>query len=253
MAGVDIEHSVVSANSQSAGLPERRAVRVRRGGAVLVVAVVEFVVGMVIAQVGYGPGYTLSNDLISDLGVTGCGVVDGTGRYVCSPWWFAFDGTTVLFGILVILAMLWTTDAFSPSALGRVGRTLLILNGAGVLVAGAAPENVAYGLHSASAIVAFCAGAVGLIVVAIGMDRASLWKPDARLYTGLSGVVSLVAISLFLAGDDLVLGPGGMERLIVGPFLLWFVVIGLYLVRRTSDGCPEMGAKRLKVENGNQV
>ncbi|MBI2648193.1 MAG: hypothetical protein HYY68_06785 [Thaumarchaeota archaeon] len=44
------------------------------------------------------------------------------------------------------------------------------------------------------------------------------------------GVITLVAIVLFTAGQYLGMGVGGMERMIVYPELIWLVSFGAYLM-----------------------
>ena len=63
---------------------------VHHGAILLVVASVEFLVAMIVTQIGYGSSYSLSANYISDLGAVNCGVFGGTasfgGHYACSPW-----------------------------------------------------------------------------------------------------------------------------------------------------------------------
>ncbi|HTZ61272.1 MAG TPA: DUF998 domain-containing protein [Thermoplasmata archaeon] len=219
--------------SESAGARPSGAASssLRWAGVLLVVGTLEFVVGMVVAQIGYGSAYSLSNNLISDLGVTACGVVDGTGRYACSPWWYVFDGTLVVFGAMITAGLLRARSAFGPARFGSLGAALLVVNALGVLAAGAIPENVGYAAHSAFALIAFAAGSVGLIVVAIGLYRAPEFGPSWAAYSTGSGVVGVIALALFIGGNDVGLGAGGMERLIVAPILLWFLLCGAQLLR----------------------
>jgi hypothetical protein len=51
----------------------------------------------------------------------------------------------------------------------------------------------------------------------------------------LLGITTLVALALYIEGKYLGLGPGGMERMIVYPALLWGIIIGSYIAGR-SDG-----------------
>ncbi len=71
---------------------------------------------------------------------------------------------------------------------------------------------------------------LALIVLAVAMFQDARWD-GLRAYSLFSGVLGLVATVLFLVGTDLGLGPGGMERLIVAPLLLWLIVGGARLLR----------------------
>jgi len=211
-----------------------RATNARYGGVLLLVGVVGFLAGMAVAEIGYGPSYSLSQNLLSDLGVTSCGMIDSTGRYACSPWFIAFDAATVVLGLLVIYAAVWILRAFFPGTLRTAGLGLLAVNGVGLIVAGTTPENVNYSIHSAFALLAFACGALALATLGLAMRGTDHWS-GFEPYTVASGVVSAVALFLFVAGADLGLGPGGMERLLVAPILLWSVVVGIHLVRTPAS------------------
>jgi hypothetical membrane protein len=203
----------------------------------LVFGSLQFVVAMIVTQIGYGSSYSLSGNLISDLGVTGCGTIDGTGRYACSPWWYVFDASLALLGVLVVLAMYGIRTAFRPDPLRGAGLALVGMNGLGVFVAALAPENLYFEVHSLFAIVAFVAGGAGLVVLSVAMRRREQWVA-VSIYTFVSGIIVLAATVVFLGGTYNGIGPGGVERVIVGPVLLWFVVVGLYLRLRTGRPGP---------------
>lgn len=203
---------------------------VRLGAVLLVLGTIEFVAGMIIAQVGYGPSYSLSTNLISDLGVTSCGLIDDTGRSACSPWWFVFDGSLILFGALVLAGMLLVRPALPPGGAAAGATSSLAFNGFCVLIAGVFPENVDYSVHSSFALAAFFAAGLGLISLSWAIVRSTTWRREIAVYTGLSGVWVWIALALFVSGNDLGLGPGGVERALVVPVLLWFSVLGLLVV-----------------------
>jgi hypothetical membrane protein len=215
------------------GSPPKRLVtpaRARYGGVFLLVGVAEFLIGMAVAQVGYGSSYSVSQNLLSDLGVTSCGPIDSTGRSACSPWFLAFDVSTFILGLLVVYAAVWTRRAFPAGILSVSGLGLLAVHGLGLIGAGTTPENLSYSAHTAFALLTFSSGAMALIILGIAMDGTAHWK-GFRAYSVASGLVSGVTLLLFVGGSYLGLGPGGAERLIVAPILLWFVVVGIHLVR----------------------
>lgn len=207
---------------------------VHHGAIVLIVAVVQFVVAMVITQIGYGATYSLSQNYISDLGAVHCSTFAGThgyaGRYVCSPWHDVFNISAILLGLLVVLATILIRTAFRARGSRTVGLALLAASGLGAVGVGFAPEDVNLTVHLASAGVAFAGGGLALIVLGFAMFRDTRWD-GFRAYSVLSGFIGLIAIILFESGTTLGLGPGGMERLIIAPVLLWAVVVGIHLVR----------------------
>ena len=69
-------------------------------------------------------------------------------------------------------------------------------------------------------------GNLALIVLALVISQARL---SFRLYSALSGVVSLIAVGLFFTGHNLGLGQGGIERVISYPLTLWLILFGLYM------------------------
>src|SRR2546425_271912 len=63
---------------------------------------------------------------------------------------------------------------------------------------------------------------------------ARIVRPPFRYLSLVLGVLSLVALGLFIANADLGLGPGGMERMIVWPILVWGTAFGGYLFGSSS-------------------
>jgi len=49
------------------------------------------------------------------------------------------------------------------------------------------------------------------------------------------GIVALLALVLFVAGVDLGLGHGGIQRMIVYPALMWYLDFGANLMTRSFD------------------
>ncbi len=111
-------------------------------------------------------------------------------------------------------------------------RKLLVWNllpGIGVLLAVLSPENVNVVIHSVGAVIAFIPGAV-VVTFSYRLVRSPI-----RYFTLLLGILSLFAtIAEFGAYySPLVqqtLGPGGWERIIVYPVLIWLVSFGSYLL-----------------------
>ncbi len=225
---------------------ERRGPLVRPGvhlGAVLlIVGAVQFVVGMAVTQLGWTTPYSLLHNYISDLGAVHCYYYTGAEpRYICSPWHDVFNTSIVLLGLILIAGLYFIRSAFPPRRTRLVGLGLLVLAGVGAIGVGLSPEDVNLTVHTASALVAFLLGNLGLIVVALAMLRDTRWD-GFRLFSVLSGAVGLGALVLFVAQFWGPVGAGGMERLIVAPILLWAVVVGVHLLRIATLRPEPVGA-----------
>ncbi len=193
---------------------------VHHGAALWVAGTVQFVAAMIAVQLAWGRSYSLSRNYISDLGNT-----------AISPWHDVFNVSVIVFGVLVVLGAILVKSAFPPRRSATVGLALLALGGLAAVGVGVYPENVSPTLaHSIFAAAAFVLSGLALIVLGVAMFRDTRWD-GYRAYTMLSGLVVLVAFALYRAGIDPGLGPGGLERVIVAPVLLWTVVAGVHLLR----------------------
>jgi len=207
---------------------------VHHGAIVLIVGAFQFIVAMVVTQVGYGSSYSLSQNYISDLGAVNCGVFGGSGAFgghnACSPWHLVFNVSIVVMGLLILLAVILLRTAFPARRSRTIGLGLLALAGLGAIGVGLFPEDVNITAHSISALLAFLGGGLALLVLGFAMFRDTRWD-GFRAYTVISGLVDLVALVLFVTKTYLGLGVGGMERLIIAPLLLWSIVVGIHLER----------------------
>jgi hypothetical membrane protein len=219
--------------------------QVRHGAILLVVAAVQFIIGNIITQLGYGPpSYSVTGNYISDLGATQCGLFGGSGsfpgHYACSPWYYVFNISTVIMGVLLILAVLLIQTAFPARRSRTIGLGLLLFAGIGTIGVGLSPENVNIHVHSTSAIIAFAGGNLALMVLGVAMFRDTRWD-GFRVFTVLLGIVGLIALVLFATGNYVGLGVGGMERLIVAPVLIWAIVVGVHLARIPTYAPTKLG------------
>jgi len=209
---------------------------VHHGALLIIIGALQFLAAMVVTQIGYGSSYSLRDNYISDLGAAYCGTFSGTGafgsgsHYACSPWHVLFNVSIVLMGLLLVLGAILLRTAFPVRRSRTIGLALLVLTGIGSIGVGLSPEDVNITVHVVSALLAFVGGAFALIVLGFAMFRDTRWD-GFRAYSILSGLVSFVALILFASKAYLDLGPGGMERLIVAPLLLWTLVVGVHLVQ----------------------
>lgn len=200
---------------------------VRSGAILLILGGIEFIVGMIVVQTQY-PGYSLSQNYISDLG----------GAH--SPWALGFDASVILLGLCAILGVLLIWGAFEESPTRGIALGFLLFGGIGAVGVGVFPETTPVlngGMHVIVSFIAFAGAGIGFTILSFAMGPAERWRLS-RPFTLACGVVTLFAIAFFAAGQFsnnpasyLGLGPGGMERLIVAPILLWVIVEGVHMAR----------------------
>jgi len=193
---------------------------VRTGGIALAISSLQFVAAMVVVQSRY-PHYSLSANYISDLGGAS------------SPWALLFDASVIFLGAATLVAVLLIASAFDDRPIRSAGLAILLLAAAGAVGVGVFPEttHVLNGAaHEVATAVAFVGASIGFLVLSGAMRDGAHWR-FSRPYTILSGGVAGVATILFFFGIYLGLGPGGMERLVVAPILLWMVVEGIHIAR----------------------
>jgi hypothetical membrane protein len=194
--------------------------RAKLGGALYVLGSVQFWVAMAVAQLAY-PGYSLAGNYISDLG----------GPHSPDAW--VFNDSIRVLGILAIVGAFLIRSAFGAKRSARVGLVFVGIAGLGAFLVGTFPEGspeLNGGIHSIVSLVTFLFSGFALLSLSAAMLRDTRWD-GFRFYTFISGVVDLVALALYAAKLYGPLGPGGMERLIVAPILLWAVVVGIHLLR----------------------
>lgn len=179
--------------------------RLRSPGPLVMIAGLQLLVLLHVSEFLY-PGYSVSSNYISDLGV--------------GPWpsWGIFTASVLLFGLLVLL-----TAALLYEHQRSLLWLLFALSGIGAV--GVAVFNESFGLtHAFFALLAFGFGNMAAIY-SFKVTRAPF------SYISLSlGVVGLSALFMTIAGIDLGLGAGGIERMIFYPGVLWAISYGAYLL-----------------------
>lgn len=188
-------------------------------GALFFVAATQLILGIAIAEALY-PGYSISGNYISDLG--------------SGPSAMLFNPSIFILGLLAA-----TGSCFLRGAQGLKGTSIfLALMAAGAMGVGVFTQGHVY-FHSIFAIMAFLFGGLAAVASARALDR-----PFSLISIAL-GAMSLGALALFSAGivssgsmtsnvacDSafyLGLGPGGMERMILYPAIMWLAGFGISL------------------------
>ena len=210
------------------GLGPLIPMRARQAGAVLLLGSLQFIGAMIAVQLKY-PGYSDLGNYISDLG----------GAH--SPWAVVFNASVIVLGLLALLGTYLLLTAFNPRLTRTLGLGFLAIAGIGAVGVGVFPETTPYlggGLHDIVSDIAFVGAGLALIFLPGAMLRDTRWD-GYRAFTFLMGLVTVVAIALFSSSVWGGLGPGGMERLIVAPILLWAIIVGIHLLSLpTYDRVP---------------
>ena len=199
------------------------ATDLRLGGALLTIAGVTILMGIITAEVLYPNTFTTGGNEISDLGGT-----RPPDSLVFQPSAMIFDVSMAAIGILVIAGSLFVHRIF-----GRRSVTIpMTVLGIGALGVGLFPGNTG-APHAIFAMVTFVAGGVSAI------SAARVATAPFRLISFLLGAVSLLTlVSYILLGDGspmAAFGIGGIERWIVYPVILWVIAFGGYLSGRADS------------------
>jgi hypothetical membrane protein len=173
--------------------------------------------GIITAETLY-PGYSTSQNMISDLGAT-----EPPNSIIIQPSSSIFSASLAVCGLLVTVASYFVHCAFSRKSVS----VLMGLFGVGVL--GVGIFNGSYGtIHGIFALLAFIMG--GLAAIASSrVERAPLNYFSAAL----GGIALLDLVLYYILGNAspfAAFGLGGLERWIVYPVLLWVIGFGGYLM-----------------------
>ncbi len=183
-------------------------------GVLLFIGVVQFILGMLIAEFLY-LAYNVSMNYISDLGAT-C-------RSTCvvnQPSASIFNTSVFLFGVLALVSSYFIWREFH----NRLISLLIGLSGVGIVGVGLFPETAGT-IHPVVSFIAFFFGGLSAIAT------YKLVKTPFAYLSVLMGMICLIALVLFASKIFLGLGPGGMERMIAYPLLFWVMGFGGNLMR----------------------
>lgn len=194
----------------------------KMAGLLFLVAVTQFVLCLIIAEALY-PGYSVSANYISDLGV--------------GPSALFFNTSVFTLGLLLLAGTYLQRHTPNLKTLNM----LLLLMAAGAMGVGIFTKD--YTLpHGAAASAAFFFAGLSAIT-----SHKVLPKPLSQASIAL-GAMTLTALALFSAGmitsDSLTsttannstfylgLGPGGMERMTIYPALMWLAAFAGHLLTK---------------------
>lgn len=173
--------------------------------------------GIITAETLY-PGYSTSQNMISDLGAT-----EPPNSIIIQPSSSIFSASMFVCGLLILAASFFIQRAFRKLKL----TVLLGLFGTGVL--GVGIFNGSYGdIHAIFALLAFLMGSL----TAIASFRVQ--KAPMSYFSIILGGIALLDLVLYYimgnASPFAIFGLGGLERWIAYPILLWVTGFGGYLM-----------------------
>ncbi|MCW4034069.1 MAG: DUF998 domain-containing protein [Candidatus Bathyarchaeota archaeon] len=191
-------------------------------GTLFFVAVTQFLLCVHIAEALY-PDYSVSANYISDLGV--------------GPSSIIFNLSVFILGLSVILGAYFLRHDLNFKTMS----ILLVLMGISAMGVGVFTKDFTLAHGVVSSMTFFFAGISAIL-------SFKVMKKPLSLISIILGIMTLGALSLFSIGmvtsgsmtsnfayDSsfyLGLGPGGMERMIVYPALIWLAGLGSYIITR---------------------
>jgi hypothetical membrane protein len=178
-------------------------------GLLLFIGGVQCVLGIIIAEALY-PGYSTSENYISDLGV--------------GPSSLIFNSSVFLLGVLAVGGAYFIQRAFNF----RLFSIVATITGIGAIGVGLFPEDAGV-VHAVFSLTTFLFAGLSTIL------SYKLQRPPLSYFSVVLGALSLLALVLFGSGIYLGLGKGGMERMIAYPALLWLIGFGGYVIGYSRD------------------
>lgn len=190
----------------------------RAAGALLFLAGVVALMGIITAEALYPADYSTGGNMISDLGGS-----EPPDSVVLQPSAAIFDTAMVVTGLLIILGALC-----AHVALRRPSLTIpLALFGVGALGVGIFPGHTG-AVHAIFAQITFVGGAVAAI-----LSFRSVVGPLRYISVAL-GAIALANLLGYMVLQDgwfvTGLGLGGLERWVAYPVVLWLTGLGGYLL-----------------------
>ena len=173
-------------------------------GVLFFIAATQFVLGLIVAEALY-PGYNISNNYISDLGV--------------GPSAMVFNVSIFILGLLSLIGTYFFQRAFNL-------KTVTIL----LTIAAVSAMGVGIFTENSGPIHMFVSFLVFLFSGFSAISSYRLMKHPFSIIGILLGIMSLLALILFIGNFYLELGVGGMERMIVYPILIWMIGFSGFLI-----------------------
>jgi hypothetical membrane protein len=210
-------------------------------GWALVIGPIQFAVATLV-EGALIPGYGLISHWISDLGAPPNNAphfAPGT-----SLWW-VFSVSLTLMAILIFIGLVGLRPLLWDRRTGQLTVVLVAIVALGSIGVAAWNEVDYLTLHSISALIAFGLGWVAMVVFGVYVWSDPRWGRTWSILSVVGGLVSAVALVLYViptfAGRANVpswiaaVYPGGSERAIVLPLVIWIVAMGVQMLRGFAE------------------
>jgi len=191
----------------------------RKAGILIFIGVAQFAIFLMISEALF-PNYSISNNYISDLGAI-CNRLPAS-KNSCvfiQPSSMIFNSSIIILGILLILSSYY----FLNSRVNRTISIMIILSGIGCIGVGIFTEATGI-IHGIFSFITF--SSIGILAIIAYIIQGSPMK----YFSIIAGIVTLIALALYISGIYLGLGFGGMERMIVYPVMIWSLAFSGYLM-----------------------
>lgn len=185
-----------------------------KAGVAIFVGAVQFSIGLILAEIYY-PNYNVSTNYVSDLGAN----CTPSPCLMNQPTSTIFNSSIVLLGLTILVGAFFLQRAFH----WKPATALIAIAGVGALGVGLFPETTGV-WHGIFSLIVFLFAGLSAVVT------ARFQKKPMFYFSILLGFVTLGALFLYVGSIYLGLGPGGMERMIVYPALLWSLAFGGHLM-----------------------
>ena len=181
-------------------------------GALIFVAVTQFVLGMIVSEALYS-GYSISENYVSDLGVGSSSMI--------------FNSSVFLMGLLLIIGAYFLHRAFGFTML----TVTFVLTAIGAMGVGIFTLDAGI-IHSVTALIFLLFSGLSAIfaVVCSYVHGFKLMKMPFSALAVILGLTELGGFVLFVDKIYFGLGVGGMQRMVLYPVLIWLVGFGGYLM-----------------------
>ena len=185
-----------------------------------------FFVDQAIVQAASAAPYSVTTNLISDLGNSACK------PDICSPLHAFMNATFVVVGVLHVLGAITTFRAWPRPRVSTLGIWLLVVAGDGLIVAGLAPENLNAAAHTTGALIGLISLNLAMILLGLAVVGTVRWLGVMALVAGIAG---FIGFGLFL--DRAGLAPVGLaERIADYPATAMVVIVGTFLLASAVAG-----------------
>ena len=186
-----------------------------KAGIAIFVGAVQFSIGLILAEIYY-PNYNVSLNYVSDLGAT----CPTSGSCIINqPTSMIFNSSIIILGLLILVGAYFLNRAYH----WKPATVMIALAGVGAMGVGLFPETTGV-WHSIFSLIVFLFAGLAAVIT------ARFQKKPMFYFSIILGLVTLVALLLYIPGEYLGLGAGGMERMVVYPVLVWSLGFGGHMM-----------------------